>query len=256
MASSSIVGAASGHVPCPSSTCGCKLDGNKFSDETLHEWFVWRSECPKTAEVALAHFRTCLKSLPPQSQVDGKRAVFRDSVVFIPWKRPATVRAAHMFAYRTLKDFNFKDGEGTWMVDASDPSTVFPEVASIAATSRVDETVATWPLPSSGVDRIEAFPTSPALKLLRGGDKTGRSESRYVLGAVLGKGTYGTVVAASVGGRSVVAKRFCAEDTRQAKIDAAEVIRLRILSLTCVSTGISGLLRESLWYHKFSDVLF
>ena len=124
------------------------------------------------------------------------------------------------------------------MIDTSDVSTACAGAAIIAATSLDHASVATWPLASAGVDRSDAFPTSPALNLLRGGDKSGMTESRYVLGEVLGKGTYGTVAAAIVGGRSVAVKRFCAEDPRQAKIDAAEVIRLRILSLICVSAGL------------------
>ena len=87
--------------------------------------------------------------------------------------------------------------------------------ANRAATSLAPITAAT--------SLTSVFPTSPALKLLRGGDKSLQTASRYVLYAELGSGTFGTVFAAKIGNESVAIKRFNADSLGQCKIDAAEV---------------------------------
>ena len=83
------------------------------------------------------------------------------------------------------------------------------------ATSPAPITVATSP--------ASVFPTSPALKLLRGGDRSLESEGRYELGEELGSGTFGTVFAANVGRVQVAIKKYKAENVGHAKLDAAEV---------------------------------
>ncbi len=227
-------GPARGHEP---------INSNKFTDDSTHEWFVWRSDCPKTTDVLTAHFRVFLKSMPAQSQVDGKRVVFSDGAVYFPWKRPATVRAAHMWVYRTVKDVIVKGGEGTWTVDAASSPPVAEEQPPVVATSLPTVPAVTWPPASSGSERGDAFPTSPALKLLRGGDQTQQTETRYQLRQELGSGAYGKVFAATVGSRQVAVKRFAADDPRQAKIDAAEVPSLPLFSslqVVCVTAGCLG----------------
>ena len=192
---------------------------NKFTDTTLYEWFSWRSECPITFKAAVACFRVVVKTLDPRSQVDGEQVVFNESEVLFHWKRPATVKAAHAWAFRTLKDVNFKGGDGTWDLDATvGPSPV--EIATSSGVKGVSELPHTWPRASSGNDRPECFPASPALKLLRGGDKTYETETRYKLGVPLGSGSFGTVYSATVGGLRVAVKKFNAEEL--AVRDAAE----------------------------------
>ena len=197
---------------------------NRFTGQTLYDWFVWRSECPSTFKAALACFRVVLKTLAPQSQVDGGQVVFKDTEVLFHWKRPATVKAAHAWVFRFLKDVNFKGGDGTWEVAAS----IGPLPVEIATSSVGKGDVATclselphtWPRASSGNDRVVCFPASPTLKLLRGGDKTFETETRYKFGVELGSGSFGTVYSATIGGLRVAVKKFKAEEG--AVRDAAE----------------------------------
>ena len=83
---------------------------NRFTNPTLYEWFTWRSQCPITFKAAVACFRVVLKTLDPRAQVDGEQVLFNESEVVFHWKRPATVKAAHAWAFRTLKSLNFKGG--------------------------------------------------------------------------------------------------------------------------------------------------
>ena len=116
--------------------------------------------------------------------------MFKDTEVLFHWKRPATVKAVHAWAFRILKDVNFKGGDGTWEVAASIGSLPV-EIATSSdgkgdVATGLSELPHTWPRASSGIDRPECFPASPSLKLLRGGDKTFVTETRYELGPELG----------------------------------------------------------------------
>ena len=200
-------------------TSGTVEQVNRFTNTTLYEWFTWRSQCPITFKAAVACFRVVLKTLDPRAQVDGEQVLFNESEVVFHWKRPATVKVAHAWAFRTLKSLNFKGGDGTWELDY----TVGPppvEIASSSGVKAVAQLPDTWPRASSGSDRPVYFPASPALKLMRGGDKTYETESRYKLGLQLGSGSFGTVYSATVGGLRVAVKKFNAEEL--AVRDAAE----------------------------------
>ena len=140
----------------------------RFADTSPHSLFVWSSECPKTAKAALAHFRVFVKTMPPQCQVDGAKVVFTDSKVFFPWRRPATVRAAHMWAARTLKDVDFKGGTGEWTLSAAAVGPVCGYVSASMGTPLADT-----PPPSAIAPLPDAFPSSPSLKILRGRLSTG-----------------------------------------------------------------------------------
>ena len=223
---SAAVSESSGHVP---------LRG-KFEDPTLRSTFAWTSQCPVSLAAGLSFLRVYLKGMPKQSAVDAQSAVFSDTGVSLSWRRPVTTRAAHAWFYRVLKNANFHNGEGTWSVDAA----TGPDSEAVAATSLrsgeppwvatglSDMTSRTSGHPSSprandyALD-LPVLPASPALKLLRGGDRSLETATRYELVRELGQGTYGTVWAATGLGREFAIKRFLADDIRQAKIDAAEV---------------------------------
>ena len=207
----------------------------KFSDTSLHTRFAWTSTCPKTLKVGLAHFRVFLKAMPPQCQVDGTKAVFTDTHAFFSWRRPVTVRAAHMWASRSVKSVNFKGGTGEWILSVAESG---PELSQPPAGTPLDETLApramasssafagtslaVTPPPDAIALRNPAFPVSPSLKMLRGGDLLSETEAGYTLGKELGQGTFGKVYEATCQGRRFAVKRFTAEDARQARLDAME----------------------------------
>jgi len=165
----------------------------RFADTSPHSLFVWSSECPKTAKAALAHFRVFVKTMPPQCQVDGAKVVFTDSKVFFPWRRPATVRAAHMWAARTLKDVDFKGGAGEWTLSAAAVGPVCGYVSASMGTPPVDTPPPGAMASSSALVQVHpagtplvdtpppraiaplpgTFPSSSSLKILRGRLSTG-----------------------------------------------------------------------------------
>lgn len=215
-----------GHEPVAATSPNGDKTTNKFEDPTTHLRFSFSSGCGKSMAAASAHLRVALKSVAKQSAVDPASAIFTESELILSWRRPVVTKAAHAWFYRALIAVNWKDGDGTWSVvpklgDGVPSSMVEAASGSVrAATSRA----ATSPAPITlATSLTSVFPTSPALKLLRGGDKSLQTESRYVLGAKLGSGTFGTVFAAKIGNESVAIKRFNAETVGHCKIDAAEV---------------------------------
>ena len=207
----------------------------KFADTSSHSRFAWTSACPKTVKASLAHFRVFLKTMPPQCQVDGTKAVFTDTHAFFSWRRPVTVRAAHTWALRTLKGVDFRGGTGEWILSVAESG---PELSQPPAGTPLNETPAPGAMASSSAPagtslvvtpppgaialRGSAFPVSPSLKMLRGGDLLSETEAGYTLGKELGQGTFGKVYEATCQGRRFAVKRFTAEDARQARLDAME----------------------------------
>ena len=160
-----------------------------------------------------------LKSVAKQNNIDPASAIFTESALLLSWKRPVPTKAAHAWFYRVFLDMNWKGGLGIWTVEP-----VHNVLSASAEVARGSASVATSPAPMNDVHDVRAvFPTSPALKLLRGGDRSLESEGRYELREELGSGTFGTVFAAKVGGVQVAIKKYKAENVGQAKLDAAEV---------------------------------
>ena len=208
-----------GHEPVAATSLAEAKQPSKFVDPTVYQRFSWSSECPLSRLAALAHLRVVLKSVAKQNNIDPASAIFTESALHLSWKRPVLTKAAHAWFYRALLEINWKGGDGTWTVEPVDD--VLSKTAEVA---RGSASVATSPAPMNDVHDVRSvFPTSPALKLLRGGDRSLESESRYELGEELGSGSFGTVFAAKVGRVQVAIKKYKAENVGQAKLDAAEV---------------------------------
>ena len=206
-----------GHEPAEATSLAGAKPISKFVDPTIYGTFSFSSTCPKSMAAASAHLRLALKNVAKQSAVDPASAIFAESELILSWRRPVVTKAAHAWFYRALAGVNWKGGDGTWSVQPKTGQNVARGSVSVVTNPApiTPITVATSP--------AVVFPTSPALKLLRGGDKSLETESRYELGQEMGSGTFGTVFAAKVGNRSVAIKRFKAETIGQARIDAAEV---------------------------------
>ena len=215
-----------GHEPVAATCPEDDKRTNKFEDPTPHLRFSFSSRCRQSMAAASAHLRVQLKNVAKQSAVDPASAIFTESALILSWKRPVATKAAHAWFYRALTGVNWKDGDGTWLVlpylGGDVPSSVV-ELASGSLRAAANRAATSLAPITAATSLTSVFPTSPALKLLRGGDKSLQTASRYVLYAELGSGTFGTVFAAKIGNESVAIKRFNADSLGQCKIDAAEV---------------------------------
>ena len=215
-----------GHEPVAATCPEDDKRTHKFEDPTLHLRFSFSSRCRQSMAAASAHLRVQLKNVAKQSAVDPAAAIFTESALILSWKRPVATKAAHAWFYRALTGVNWKDGDGTWLVlpylGGDVPSSVV-ELASGSLRAAANRAATSLAPITAATSLTSVFPTSPALKLLRGGDKSLQTVSRYVLYAELGSGTFGTVFAAKIGNESVAIKRFNADSLGQCKIDAAEV---------------------------------
>ena len=226
MAAAPSINPSGGHEPGAATSLAEAKRTNKFVDPSLYKTFSFTSPCPVSRKAALGHLRVFLKSVAKQNVVDPASAIFTESELLLSWKRPVLTKAAHAWFYRALLQVNWKGSDGLWTVEAklgSDVPSTALEVANVTTAVATSLAPLSAPIPVA-TSLAAVFPTSPTLKLLRGGDKSLETESRYELGEELGSGTFGTVFAAKLGNLAVAIKRFNAETVQQAKIDAAEVV--------------------------------
>lgn len=139
----------------------------KWMDRAIEKatWFKWSSTCPKTTAIGKEALHVKIKSMQKQSLINPETAVVTETLVFLEWKKETSLRGAHAWFYRALKDVNFKGGEGVWAVEPSNP----PPRGHAPSTAVATGPAAAVALgPAAVATGPSAFPNHLVLKMFRG----------------------------------------------------------------------------------------